>query len=162
MHNSDDSNAEELSDQELDEIERRARAATSGPWRSYIEGRDHLSGDSFISTGGDELYLHPPPNLSRSADQDFVAAARQDVPRLVAEVRRLRRMIGKRPRSGSQFSSRAGWGPALRRIAVLQRGIVACTLRPRGLRAQPDPVRGITAAVGRWDHGVRNETAHLG
>jgi hypothetical protein len=30
-------------------------------------------------------------------DQDFIADARQDVPRLVAEVRRLRELIAQRP-----------------------------------------------------------------
>jgi hypothetical protein len=84
-----------MTDAELDEIAARAAAATSGPWRSFIEGRDHLSGSDFIMTGGDvdrgadiELTGATP------ADQDFIACARQDVPRLVAEVRRLRRIAG--------------------------------------------------------------------
>ena len=41
----------QISDYELDEIESRCSAATPGPWKSFIEGRDHTSGSSFIITG---------------------------------------------------------------------------------------------------------------
>jgi len=88
-----------LTNEELDIIEARAAAATPGPWESSIEGRDHLAGDGFIRTGGlnddaPDMYVTlwfgvrkvPAP----PADLDFIAAARQDVPRLVAELRRLR------------------------------------------------------------------------
>lgn len=83
-----------LSDGELDEMMRRCAAATPGPWRSYLEGRDHTSGDSFIMTGegshrGEDLYL----SGATHADQDFVARARQDVPRLIEEVRRLKQAL---------------------------------------------------------------------
>ena len=88
----------ELSDQDLTIIEARADAATAGPWKSFVEGRDHTSGDNFIRTGGlddacPDLYLrHDPPDptgvvAASVEDQDFIAHARQDVPRLVAEVR---------------------------------------------------------------------------
>jgi hypothetical protein len=40
-----------LTSARLDEIERRCNAATHGPWRSYVEGRDHSSGSTFIMTG---------------------------------------------------------------------------------------------------------------
>jgi hypothetical protein len=78
--------------QELDEIESRCLAATKGPWQSFIEGRDHLSGDSFIRTGGmdsPDLYLAG----GTLQDQDFIAHARQDIPRLVAEVRNLQAQL---------------------------------------------------------------------
>lgn len=93
-----------IPDAELDAIEARAAAATSGPWESFVEDRDHTSGDDFIRTGGldddaPDMYVSlsywkeplgtmPAP----AADLDFIAAARQDVPSLVAEVRRLRRL----------------------------------------------------------------------
>jgi hypothetical protein len=82
-----------MTDAELDEIAARCDAATSGPWRSFIEGRDHLGGNDFIITGGDDD-RSPDIELTGAsrADQDFIAHARQDVPRLVAEVRRLRRL----------------------------------------------------------------------
>jgi hypothetical protein len=87
-----------LSDAELAEIAGRVAAATPGPWRSLAEGRDHWGGDNWIelpSTGErPELYLsygtdHGVEGAS-VADQDFVAHARQDIPRLLAEIGRLR------------------------------------------------------------------------
>lgn len=84
-----------LTDTYLDEIRARCLASTPGPWRSYIEGRDHESGSSFIMTGeagarGDDIEL----SGASQADQDFIANARQDVPTLLAEVVRLRQLIG--------------------------------------------------------------------
>jgi hypothetical protein len=82
--------------EDLQEMEIRCEAARPGPWRSYVERRDHLSGSSFIMVGAgpsrddEDLYL----SGNTDADQDFIAAARQDVPRLIAEVRRLRTMLG--------------------------------------------------------------------
>ena len=69
----------------LDEIERRAMRATPGPWTSFIEGRDHTSGSSFIRTGGEDIEL----SGATIDDQDFIAHARHDIPALIAEVRRL-------------------------------------------------------------------------
>jgi len=39
------------------EMERRCDGATVAPWKSYVEGRDHSSGDSFIMTGANDIYL---------------------------------------------------------------------------------------------------------
>lgn len=75
-----------LSEQELDEIERRVSAATAGPWQAFIEGRDGLGFDSFIRTGGEDIYL----TGATDADRDFIAAARQDIPRLLAAIRALK------------------------------------------------------------------------
>ena len=63
---------------EINDIKERCEKATPGPWKSYIEGRDHTSGSSFIAT---------------TNDQDFIAAARQDVPALIEEVYRLRQLL---------------------------------------------------------------------
>lgn len=89
-----------ISDDELDAIEARAAAATAGPWESSIEGRDHDSGDSFILTGGMDpdapdiyvtmSYRQQGSVRTPAADLDFIASARQDVPRLVSELRALR------------------------------------------------------------------------
>jgi hypothetical protein len=83
-----------LTDAQLDEIDSRARLATPGPWKSYVEGRDHQSGTSFIMTGTSEG-RGPDIELSGAtlADQDFIASSRQDVPNLVNEVRRLRALL---------------------------------------------------------------------
>ncbi len=85
-----------LTEEELNAITSRCEAASTGPWVSMVEGRDHTSGSSFIMTGpegqrGEDIEL----SGATVADQDFIAHARQDVPRLVQEIRRLRRMLGR-------------------------------------------------------------------
>jgi hypothetical protein len=96
-----------LSRSQLSAIDERAAAASPGPWESFVEGRDHDSGDDFLRTGGADrdgldLYVQhdfadQERNVSAAiADQDFIARARQDVPRLVAEVRRLRELVARR------------------------------------------------------------------
>lgn len=71
---------------DLDAIEARANAATEGPWTAYPDGfvwtKQPILGDPV--SGSVEL-----------ADAQFIAAARQDVPALVAEVRRLRAALGQ-------------------------------------------------------------------
>jgi hypothetical protein len=79
----------------LDAALRRAEAAGPGPWWSSWEGRDHESGDSFVGTGrqdsrGPDLYVSADGIPAPVEVLDFIAAARQDVPALVAEIRRLR------------------------------------------------------------------------
>ena len=87
-----------MKDEEVRSIEVRCDAATSGPWESFVEGRDHLAGDDFIRTGGLDhdspdmyvtLYSGAVPRPASAADLDFIAHARQDIPRLIAEIRRL-------------------------------------------------------------------------
>jgi len=46
-----------LTDEEIGEIRERAEAATPGPWSASIEGRDHVSGSSFIMTSGEDIEL---------------------------------------------------------------------------------------------------------
>ena len=87
---------EGLTDDELEEIRSRCKAASAGPWASYVEGRDHTSGSSFIMTGEGEA-RGPDIELSGATteDQDFIAHARQDIPRLLDEIERLRRAIAE-------------------------------------------------------------------
>lgn len=75
-----------MTDEELEKIEARLRGAAPGPWVSFVEGRDHDSGDSFIQTPAEDIYL----SGATVADQDFIAHAREDLPKLLIEVRRLR------------------------------------------------------------------------
>lgn len=80
-----------MSDAERDAISRRCDEASPGPWKSFVEGRDHTSGSSFIMTGcgknrGNDIEL----SGATAADQDFIAQARQDIPRLLDEIARLR------------------------------------------------------------------------
>jgi hypothetical protein len=81
----------EISERTLAEIEARCTAATPGPWKSYHEGRDHMSGSDFIQTGGEDIYLAG----ATLADQDFIASARRDIPLLVGEIRELRALLQK-------------------------------------------------------------------
>ena len=82
---------EPISDDELAQIIARGSATTAGPWKSYIEGRDHESGSDFIMTAGDDIELIG----GTDADQDFIAHAKQDIPRLLLEIRRLRLLAGE-------------------------------------------------------------------
>jgi hypothetical protein len=83
-----------VTDKEIREIEVRCEAATSAPWQSFIEGRDHLAGSDFIRTGGlDDACPDIELIGATHADQDFIAHARQDIPALIAEVRRLRALV---------------------------------------------------------------------
>lgn len=77
-----------LTDSDLLRIERSCDAATRGPWKAYIEGRDHDSGSSFIQTSAGDIEL----GGVATADYDFIASARQDMPRLLEEVRALRKI----------------------------------------------------------------------
>jgi hypothetical protein len=61
-------------------------ATTPGPWKSLVEGRDFDSGSSFIQTKDEDIYLRG----ATVADQDFIASARQNIPRLIAEIRALK------------------------------------------------------------------------
>jgi len=82
-----------ITEKELDEIEFRANIAQPGPWKAFIENRDHESGSSFIMTGeegknrGEDIEMLG----ATDADYDFIANARQDIPRLLREIRELRK-----------------------------------------------------------------------
>jgi hypothetical protein len=86
-----------LTDAELQAIKARCDAATSGPWEAVVEGRDQSSGSSFIetplgSTRGYDIEM----SGATEADYDFIAHARQDIPRLLQEIDRLRRELASR------------------------------------------------------------------
>jgi len=70
----------------LQEVLAKCTSTTPGPWISFIEGRDHDSGSSFIRTGENDIEL----SGATDADQEFIASAKQDIPALVAEIIRLR------------------------------------------------------------------------
>ena len=82
-------NPTQLSDEYLQSVDARARAATAGPWQSFIEGRDHTGGSSCIRTSGEDIEL----SGASVADQDFIAHAREDIPLLLAEIRDLRQKL---------------------------------------------------------------------
>ena len=73
-----------MTDAELAAIESRANAATAGPWE--------LAGcciSKWTDAGDPEMRIYDEGGHSQ-ADAAFIAAAREDVPKLLAEVRRLR------------------------------------------------------------------------
>ncbi|WP_148716567.1 hypothetical protein [Chitinolyticbacter meiyuanensis] len=75
----------DITEQEARDIMHRCEAASPGPWTSFVEGRDHTCGSNFIQTSGEDIEL----SGVTVADQDFIAAARQDLPRLLAMLARL-------------------------------------------------------------------------
>lgn len=86
-----------ITDRELATMKARLEATTPGPWTSYFEGRDHTSGQSFIQTATEDIYINAEDYAGGGghycADQDFIANARQDMPRLIAEVEKLQEQL---------------------------------------------------------------------
>lgn len=78
-----------MKDTEIKQIQERCERATKGPWISFVEGRDHTSGCSFIRTAGNDIEL----TGASADDQDFIAHARQDIPALIEEICRLRKIL---------------------------------------------------------------------
>jgi hypothetical protein len=86
---------EPLTEEQLAAVRARVDAATPGPWESFVEGRDHHGGDNFIRIGGlvdgwPDMYVSHEANPAPQEDLDFIAHARQDIPRLLTEIERLR------------------------------------------------------------------------
>lgn len=82
-----------LTEEELGQIESRIEAATAGPWFSYLGGQDLEPGSRCIELGVcNELGSFKCIELvnATTADQEFIASARQDLPRLLLEVRAMR------------------------------------------------------------------------
>ncbi len=84
-----------LSDSYLEEVKRRYKATTKGPWISIIEGRDQDSGDSFIMVDADGDYEAIYLLGATTEDQDFMANARQDIPNLLDEIYNLKSIINE-------------------------------------------------------------------
>lgn len=87
-----------ISDEELNLIKARCDKTTMGPWISYVEGREHTSGANFIMTGkgncrGEDIELIG----ATIEDQDFIAHAKQDIPRLLGEIERLKKLLAAGP-----------------------------------------------------------------
>ena len=84
-----------VTDEELAELERLDGWGSAPPWQSMVEGRNHTSGDSFIMVGreddrDEDIYVMRDSGPASASDLDLIAAARTYLPRLVAEIRRLR------------------------------------------------------------------------
>jgi hypothetical protein len=83
-----------MDEKDLAEIGARVEAATPGPWEAWVEGRDHTGGSSMIRTGlSAETSTDIEMTGATTEDYDFIANARQDVPALVAEIRRFQTLL---------------------------------------------------------------------
>ena len=98
-----------ITDRELAAMKARIEATTPGPWTSYFEGRDHTSGQSFIQTATEDIYISAEDYAGGGghycADQDFIAHARQDMPRLIAEVEKLQEQLRQVAKLGSDSAT---------------------------------------------------------
>ena len=88
----------DLTDEALAAINARAEAATPGPWRA--PKRERLEPVVFFASGDAADVIQgvagnsPGKHIGLSPeDAEFIAHSREDVPALVAEVRRLRRLL---------------------------------------------------------------------
>ena len=89
-----------VSDAELDQLRQLGASATPGPWRAMVEGRDHSSGDSFIMIGheddrDEDMYVSRDSGPASASDLDFIAAARNYLPRLIDDIAEMRRQCAK-------------------------------------------------------------------
>ncbi len=98
----------DIEEAELAEIEQRATrafAVAPTPWIARLETRQPIGGETFIQLGDDpavdqELYIRlytgaseiASPDVGLDAVVDFIAHASDALPRLIAEIRRLRNL----------------------------------------------------------------------
>lgn len=81
-----------LTPDQLAAIEARANAATPGPWRSMVIDADNAT----VWAGGNTArtsYRIARVDCRAADNVEFVAAAREDVPALLAEVKRLTALL---------------------------------------------------------------------
>jgi hypothetical protein len=80
-----------LSATELAEIAKRAEDATPGPWEAtedWVHGEQH-----FWQIEGPGIYYEGSKHRNQRGDAEFIAAARTDIPRLVADLRAARKTL---------------------------------------------------------------------
>ena len=79
--------------EELDSLERAAQRATSAPWTPVLEEEQRTGASSFIRVDGEndvpDMYVWLGEDFAPSLVVELIANVRQDVPRLVLELRRL-------------------------------------------------------------------------
>ena len=84
-----------LTDKYLSEIEARAKAATPGPWQYHRTWQDDRHRAMYVMHGyTGRASKHDNPWIADLADDnnedaEFIAHAREDIPALLAEIRRL-------------------------------------------------------------------------
>jgi hypothetical protein len=85
----------DLTDEVLNHLLSLSDRGDPGPWTSYIEGRDHESGDSFImvrdgAERGEDIHVDRDSGPADATYLDLIAAARTYLPLLVKELQQLR------------------------------------------------------------------------
>lgn len=121
---------------DLGAIEARANAASRGPWEHGMEYEQQDPGD-YVSTawGGIVVCSDQAPT---PADAEFIAHAREDVPTLAAEVRRLRAALSAARREGAEAMREACIGAAWDNGAKGLRNVNVTTII-NAIRALPLP-----------------------
>jgi hypothetical protein len=84
-----------VSNDELEMLRRLSLEGSPAPWRSFVEGRDHFSGDDFIMVSerdarSADIYVSRDGMPADAEDFDLIATARTFLPRLLDEIERLR------------------------------------------------------------------------
>lgn len=83
---------EPIDDDELAAVRARIDGASPGPWTAFVGSG--IGGPDFIRVGDEDaeldMYIERDGEPASPADLDFIAAARQDIPRLLDEIERLR------------------------------------------------------------------------
>ncbi|GAA0957665.1 hypothetical protein GCM10009554_68720 [Kribbella koreensis] len=84
-----------LTDELLNHLLDLSDRGDPGPWTSYVEDRNHGTGDSFImvrdgAERGEDIYIDRDGRPASAIDLDLIAAARTYLPVLVKELQRLR------------------------------------------------------------------------
>lgn len=77
-----------ISEQELQEIEARERAATEGPW-VYMGDSGGICWGEIRSCANFNHITDTPAGDERDNDMEFIAHAREDIPKLIAVVREI-------------------------------------------------------------------------
>ncbi len=81
-----------ITNQELEEMEKRAEAATPGPW-TFEDERYSAKCVVGLKPRDDRWVAHFQPELNGQNNGRFSAHARTDMPRLIAEVKRLQKEL---------------------------------------------------------------------
>lgn len=92
-----------MTEQELSEVEARANAATPGPWGFVPPRTEELAIKGEVHCDEGPIFVAAHYDIAKSADFEFAAHAREDIPKLIAEVRRLRGLILDAERSATSF-----------------------------------------------------------
>ena len=77
--------------EQLDEIEERVRLAGPGPWHAFLQSDGGIGGTSVLRVSDEDdepdMYLWRGDELASDADFELVAAARNEIPRLIQAAR---------------------------------------------------------------------------